>query len=580
MFCGRCGKELKEGAAFCGNCGAPVEKTGQQAAGVQSAAGARPEAATLSQPVTQQAAGKPGKAKRDKKPAKAERGKKKRGKTAAIVVTTLLVVLLAAVGITGAVLYFTGDAYQCEKRLEAADKLYEEGRYEEALAAYTEVLELNAGLAEPYLRCADIYLSQNGYAEAVKLLNRANRRTNWQVEEIDGKLEEVYLNAALYYAQEREYGQAYDMLEQGIRETGSALLSAQKVKIYLAEEEFYLAEGSYEQALQVLEKGAADTGDGSLEAEQVNVYIRMADAALQAGDYVQALSVLDRGIAKTGASSLEEQKVQVYLAKSDRLLADGAYTEAVQALEDGEKDTGASQLAERGTYLRENIVIAGVTIYNYGTLMARDEYDSDGRLVRDTGYNTDGTVSYITEYTYSADGNTISGKCSYYDMEGNLIYRSETEEILDAAGQRIKESAAYYDIDGNMESRYETENTYTYENDRPTRCDSRSVTYDMYGGEFQTSSATVYAYDENGNLQITRYDESGAETFSEQVTYDGKGNILQVQGTSYDGNGVQRWWECTYNILGYPAVCSSTSWWNAEGSYAHEYVYEYRYKGQ
>lgn len=581
MFCGRCGKELKEGAAFCANCGAAVGKTTPQTA-------AAPEAADASQMqmAVPQTAAAPGKEKPRKiKPGKVkfEKGKPvkgKKGKTAVIAAAALLVVALLAAGITGVILYFTGDTYQCGKNLEAADKLYEDGQYEEALASYAEVLKLNAGLVEPYLRSADIYLSKNAYWDAIKLLNRGNRRTNWQEPEIDGKLEEIYLKAAQYYIEGKEYGQAYAILDQGILDIDSAELPAQKVSAYLAEETYYLDGEAYEEALQVLERGASDTGDTSLEQEKVRIYILMADVSLQAGDYEQALTVLNRGISRTGDVSLEEEKVRVYRTKSDRLLEEGEYLEAVQALVEGKKDTDAAQLQERETYLRENIVITQSLIYNYGNLYSKAEYDAAGKLSRETIYFSGGAVNSVTDYAYSGDGLTVTGTGIYYDEFGDVATRLEEEETLNAQGKPVKKKVMGYSADGSLVFHYEAENTYTYENGTLTRCDTLAIYYDEYGENFRENTAIVYTFEESGGQRATWYGSAGEVTATELTLYDESGNMVQAQGTSYSGGSAQRWWYNSYNILGDPVTSSSTGGWNSAFGYSYEYVYEYAYAGQ
>ncbi|MBD5460512.1 MAG: tetratricopeptide repeat protein [Lachnospiraceae bacterium] len=573
MFCGRCGKELKEGAAFCANCGAPIQQTVGPEAVVQ-------RMVQVETPV-QQVPPIVGQTEKEKKAEKTKKkGGGKKGKRVVIAAAALLAVALAAAGITGVILYFTGDTYQCGKNLAAADKLYEDGQYEEALASYAEVLKLNAGLVEPYLRSADIYLSKNAYSDAIKLLNRGNRRTNWQEPEIDGKLEETYLRAAQYYMESKEYGQAYTILDQGILDTDSAELPAQKVRAYLAEEAYYLESGAYEQALQVLEIGVSDTGDISLEQEKVRIYILMADASLQAGDYGQALIVLNRGISRTGDASLEEEKVRVYRTKSDRLLEEGEYPEAVQALVDGEQDTDSAQLRERETYLRENIVITQRFIYNYGNLYSKAEYDAAGKLSRETIYFSGGAVYSVTEYAYGGDGLTMTGTGIYYDEFGNAVSRFEVEETLDAQGKMVKENLMGYSANGSLIYHSETENTYTYENDTLVRCDTLVIYYDEYGEYFRENTAIVYTFEESGSQKATWYDSTGAVTASELTLYDERGNMVEVQGTFYSGGSAQRWWYNSYNILGDPVTSSSSGWWYDGDRYSYEYMYEYAYTGQ
>lgn len=160
MFCSKCGKEIAEGTAFCVYCGARMETSQGQAPGQAGAA--------------------------------AQAGEKKKGKGGKIALAVMAVVVAAA-GAGGA-LYFTSDGYKVKKSMEQAEECFQAEEYKEALAHYEEALELDPGLLEAYRKSADIFLMDEEYGEAVKLLEKGMKKTRDDEdsqESLAEKIEEV-----------------------------------------------------------------------------------------------------------------------------------------------------------------------------------------------------------------------------------------------------------------------------------------------------------------------------------------------------------------------------------------------------
>ena len=135
MYCKNCGKKLKEGIAFCGNCGAPVG-TGF----------AKPK-------------GSP---------------KKNYGKVL-IVVSGLILLLAVCIGVT---FYFMGDGYQCKKYMRQGKNYASAGNYKEALECYENVLEIDPGYIDAYIYASEAYLREGEVEKAVTIIQRGELLTD------------------------------------------------------------------------------------------------------------------------------------------------------------------------------------------------------------------------------------------------------------------------------------------------------------------------------------------------------------------------------------------------------------------
>ena len=120
MFCKNCGKEIKEGDAFCGRCGTPVLTQTKEPKG--SSAGV---------------------AKQKKK-----------------LVSPVIVVILAIVAVgTGGTLFVNSDRYQSRKNMKLAEEMYRSEKYEEAISYYEEALKLDNSIARAY--AGEAYVREN-----------------------------------------------------------------------------------------------------------------------------------------------------------------------------------------------------------------------------------------------------------------------------------------------------------------------------------------------------------------------------------------------------------------------------------
>ncbi len=139
MFCQKCGTQNVEGARFCKNCGAPLHRWQQMQGGM----------GTPSQPV-----------KRTNKKWIAAAGG----------------ILLAAVVMAGAFAFRSyAERKDYENYIAQAEKYLDEMDYESAEAAYMKAIEIDPKQEDPYLGLADVYIAQEDFGKAQKILSQGEK---------------------------------------------------------------------------------------------------------------------------------------------------------------------------------------------------------------------------------------------------------------------------------------------------------------------------------------------------------------------------------------------------------------------
>lgn len=182
MFCSKCGKPNADNARFCASCGAAMPEVQPMAA---QPVMVQPMAAP--QTMTQAASAQPVMA----QPMAAAQAvpqpavpKKKKGFKVLIAVLVLL--LLVAVGVVAFVM-FSRAAHEkkVNSQLALAEQYLDELEYEEAVAAYLAVLELDEkneeaadGLTDAYIKWAGSYAESNDYDKALEILQNADERAS------------------------------------------------------------------------------------------------------------------------------------------------------------------------------------------------------------------------------------------------------------------------------------------------------------------------------------------------------------------------------------------------------------------
>ena len=137
MYCSKCGKEIKDGVRFCGNCGAPVGN-----------AVTMPSHTIESEEVK----------------AKSRQINKKK-----LVKSAVIAVLAAVVGVWY-IFFFTGDRGQIRKNMKIAGQYYDAREYQDAVSYFEKVLDIDETYVEAYRMLSLAYLMEDDCPAAMLTL--------------------------------------------------------------------------------------------------------------------------------------------------------------------------------------------------------------------------------------------------------------------------------------------------------------------------------------------------------------------------------------------------------------------------
>lgn len=180
------------------------------------------------------------------------------------------------------------------------------------------------------------YLLEQNYEEAIVAFTK--------VIELEEKEIQAYTGLAMAYIQQDDRKQAETVLDQGfaIVDTLSEAERTEKVNEYI-EEMYDVALVNYE---ELLELAGEDVSEAiiycekilAMDEDRVEIYEELAELYLRQGEYEKAIEVLDRGSKATKNSNLEKYKNQLELKKEIEERYDEAIQNMVQYLDshDGE----------------------------------------------------------------------------------------------------------------------------------------------------------------------------------------------------------------------------------------------------
>ncbi len=183
---------------------------------------------------------------------------KKVGRTVIVMITLIMILSGCAKSIEE----------QIAEQLELGQKYLLEENYEEAIVAFTKVIELEAKEIQAYTGMASAYIQKNDRKQAEKVLNQGFAIADTLSEE--EKTESV--NQYIEEMRAMALGNYEELLELAGKDASEAIMYCEKIlemddsRVELYEElaKLYLAQGEYEKAIEILEKGDKVTGDSGL----------------------------------------------------------------------------------------------------------------------------------------------------------------------------------------------------------------------------------------------------------------------------------------------------------------------------
>lgn len=305
------------------------------------------------------------------------------------------------------------------------------------------------------------------------------------------------------------------------------------VQAYMGLEDYDSAIAAVEEGLAVLSSSDQAQAEGARQAflsvsadayiTRAENYQDMEEPQKALDDYKAALELIEQGAESSFSQEELEERIE-QLENGEN----GEYSETdEQAVE--QTTDGLLYLVSTGSY------VWGSTSY----LNLEYSYDEEGKVLKETHYNTTGVLTSILEYEYSDDGYTVL-ETSYNTNSGEVsgitvhIYNSD-DDLLSSMKSYAGSTESYvteyeyeYDSAGNLLSK----TTYSYDADGALMNTSTSSwVYDEAGNVISDGSGGTYTYDENGNKLTWRYGGDSGTLI--EYTYDEQGNLLTETSTDY-----------------------------------------------
>ena len=256
----------------------------------------------------------------------------------------------------------------------------------------------------------------------------------------------------------------------------------------------YLSEGNYEEAIIAFNAAI------EIDPKRPEAYIGLADAYTAQGDLDKAAEILNQALEAVG----ENEALSAALAESSAASGDPGIP-----MEPGEVVRTKRQDLNDGMY----------QIW---------EYDASDHVVLLTRYNADGSVYFVHDYFYDAQGNNVAASITYPDGEGSL----RREFTFDLSGRTIKE------IDYRANGVIRTDE-FLYSGTAVT-ISLQSVSPE----EGSAASSFVYTMSAEDhevdvyNMSSWSY-ETGSFNYVEVTEWDAQGNEVAVNAFDGSGNPVE-----------------------------------------
>lgn len=260
-------------------------------------------------------------------------------------------------------------------------------------------------------------------------------------------------------------------------------------------------------------------------AKKISEQLDLGQKYMEEMDYEQAVVTFN------GIIEIDDKCVDAYLGLTETYIRMGEYDKALETAQKGYERTGDERLAEYTDMLASGNVTR-----------------SDGKIMKRTCYDADGTILYYHEFTYDKEGREAS--ITHYNSNHALV--SALDLLYDEDGNELV--SCYYNADTGdlfkIECTYEngvliSEKTYeedcvvlsTYEYDEKGRVIRKEDSRDYDDGEHLVYYH-VYQYDENDNrIRSEEYEERYGEIEScGYFTFEYQKGELYKQSV-YSSNG-------------------------------------------
>ena len=273
----------------------------------------------------------------------------------------------------------------------------------------------------------------------------------------------------------------------------------------------YLEDGSYEEAV------LAFTAAIEIDPKQAPAYVGRGGAYIGSGETEENLAAAQADYEE--AIALDGTSAAAYLGLADVYIRRGEYDQALEllreALEKTENDQSiADKLAEMegGTISDSSGKTRRVNNYQNGELVrySLHEYDEEGRPIKTSVYQADGTLDHVRQPEYDEQGQAVSAVITYmngparterfhYEFGADGRRMKETRELafLETGRKDLTYTLFSYDD----AARAETQDHYTE--------DGRLIHHTVIESDAEGKKRKINLYrpDEAGNLYLDNYTE-------------------------------------------------------------------------
>lgn len=193
------------------------------------------------------------------------------------------------------------------------------------------------------------------------------------------------------------------------------------------------------------------------------------------------------------------------------------------------------------TYNDNNVLVAEEAYWRGNTneefwIANRKDYDSNGNLIKEKSYSTDG-LNHSYTYEYDSNGNMSMSESISYLYGGELITdgsmgtATHIEYIYDANNNVIEEKGKDYDHDSDAWEEWGKK----YEYDSQGSLTATWYYNSMYPEWTMFGKCHSYEYDERGNIVVDKeLDKDGNEGDVIEYTYDDENRLLTLEKKYYN----------------------------------------------
>jgi tetratricopeptide (TPR) repeat protein len=194
-------------------------------------------------------------------------------KSTKVIVSAVVLILILASIITGAVVRSNATVRNVKQKLELGEKYLSELNYEEAIIAFKEVIEIEPRNVDAYLGVATAYVALEEPEEAVEWLEQGIAAIEEEGEVIDG-CDQLYIKTSEVHKELGNVNKAVDVLERGYRFTLLELFLELIEKLIgnVPDNDYIISGNSYQNTLKnEVNNNLKSDEDSSSKSEEIDM---------------------------------------------------------------------------------------------------------------------------------------------------------------------------------------------------------------------------------------------------------------------------------------------------------------------